>query len=66
MFTAALQNAIAPTKPMSWAEAILVSTTMLALAVPVIAGVYLVKSALGIDLMPGPSPLHDLLYHFVA
>jgi hypothetical protein len=23
---------------------------------------YLVKSALGIDLMPGPSPLHDLLY----
>jgi hypothetical protein len=27
-----------------------------------LAAAYLVKSALGIDLMPGPSPLHDLLY----
>lgn len=26
---------------------------------------YLVKSALGINLMPGPSPLHDLFYPLV-
>lgn len=32
---------------------------------PLVAGAYLVKSALGINLMPGPSPLHDLLYHLV-
>jgi hypothetical protein len=32
---------------------------------PVLAGAYLVKSALGINLLPGPSPLHDLLYHYV-
>jgi hypothetical protein len=29
------------------------------------AGLYLVKSALGINIMPGHSPLHDLLYHLV-
>ena len=26
---------------------------------------YLVKSALGINLMPGPSPLHDLFFPLV-
>jgi type III secretory pathway component EscR len=26
---------------------------------------YLMKSALGINLLPGHSPLHDLLYEFV-
>jgi hypothetical protein len=31
-----------------------------------VAGLYLVKSAAGIDLMEGHSVLHDLLYHFVA
>jgi hypothetical protein len=30
-----------------------------------ICALYLVKSAMGIDIMPGPSPLHDLLYAFV-
>jgi hypothetical protein len=29
------------------------------------AGVYLVKSALGINLLPWHSPLHNLLYHLV-
>ena len=29
------------------------------------AGLYLAKSALGINLLPWNSPLHDLLYHFV-
>lgn len=32
------------------------------LASGAVAGLYLVKSALGIDLLPGPSPLHDLLF----
>lgn len=30
-----------------------------------LAGLYLMKSAAGINLLPGPSPLHDLLYHLV-
>ncbi len=30
-----------------------------------IAGLYLVKSALGIDILPGPSPLHDLLFPLI-
>jgi cell shape-determining protein MreD len=29
------------------------------------AGVYLAKSALGINVFAWQSPLHDLLYHFV-
>lgn len=32
---------------------------------PAVAALYLAKSALGINLLPGPSPLHDLLYHLV-
>jgi len=40
----------------------LFATTLVVLAVPPL---YLAKSALGIDLMPGPSPLHDLLYWMV-
>ena len=66
MLLTALQKAIAPTEPMSWAEAFLLSSAALAASVPVVAGLYLVKSALGINLMAGPSPLHDLLYHFVV
>ena len=31
-----------------------------------VAGLYLAKSAAGIDLFAGHSVLHDLLYHFVA
>jgi hypothetical protein len=66
MLTRALQNAIAPAKPMSWVEAILMSTAALLAVTPAIAVLYLVKSALGINLMDGPSPLHGLLYHFVS
>ena len=29
------------------------------------SGLYLVKSALGINLLPGHSPFHDLLYEFI-
>ena len=65
MQSAALQKAVAPAEPMSWAEAFMISSGALMAAVPVVAGLYLVKSALGINLMDGPSPLHDLLYQFV-
>jgi hypothetical protein len=65
MFTRAVQNAIAPAEPMSWTEAILLSSAALLAAVPAVAGLYLVKSALGINLMDGPSPLHDVLYQYV-
>lgn len=65
MLIAALQNAIAPAEPMGWAEAFLISSIALMAAVPVVIALYLVKSVLGINLMDGPSPLHDLLYHFV-
>lgn len=51
---------------MNWAEAIFISSAVLLAAVPIIAALYIVKSALGINLMEGPSPLHDLLYHFVG
>lgn len=65
MLTAALQNVIAPAKPMSWTEAILVSTVAAFASVPAIVALYLAKSAVGINVMPGPSPLHDLLYQVV-
>jgi hypothetical protein len=65
MFSRALQKAIAPAEPMSWAEAICVSAMAVLSSLPLIVGLYLLKSAAGINLLPGPSPLHDLLYHFV-
>lgn len=65
MLSAALQNAIAPAEPMGWTEAFLISSAALAAAVPAAIVLYLVKSALGINLMDGPSPLHELFYHFV-
>jgi len=37
-------------------------TAWLLLAAALGSALYLVKSAVGIDLLPGPSPLHDLLY----
>lgn len=42
-------------------SALLTAMTLFAVA----AGVYLLKSALGINLLPWHSPLHDLLYHLV-
>ena len=40
MLTAALQNVIAPAKPMSWTEAILVSTVAAFASVPAIVALY--------------------------
>ena len=41
------------------------SVAALAAAAGCVAGLYLLKSALGIDLLPWNSPLHDLLYHLI-
>lgn len=65
MIAAALKNAIAPGQPMSWTEAMIVSTAAIFASIPAIAALYLVKSALGINLFAGPSPLHDVLYAIV-
>ncbi|MGE3915922.1 MAG: hypothetical protein AB7F78_09500 [Hyphomicrobiaceae bacterium] len=35
---------------------------MVAMICVAVAAAYLVKSSLGINLLPGPSPLHDMLY----
>ncbi|MGL4395142.1 MAG: hypothetical protein ACRCS9_01255 [Hyphomicrobium sp.] len=50
---------------MSWGDAFLVATSAMSATLPIVAGLYLAKSALGINLMTGPSPLHDLLYWIV-
>jgi len=31
-----------------------------------VVAIYLIKSAMGINLMQARSPLHDLLFHFVS
>jgi len=42
------------------------AAALLGLALPpAIIALYLIKSALGINLLPGPSPLHELFYHLV-
>ena len=45
---------------------VLYGTAFAAAACAGVAALYLVKSALGINLMPGPSPLHDLLYPLIS
>lgn len=61
----AIAKAITADSGMTWLEAFAVSFFALSLAVPAIAALYLAKSALGIDVLPGHSPLHDLLYQMV-
>jgi hypothetical protein len=46
-------------------ERMLDGLLLLTLTVLSIPPLYLAKSALGMDLLPGPSPLHDLLYWVV-
>ena len=45
---------------------VLYGTAFAAAAVSCLAAIYLMKSALGIDLMPGPSPLHAWLYPLIS
>lgn len=57
----------AKVRTMSWErqqriEMAILSSGFLVLALPLL---YVVKSALGIDLLDGPSPLHDYLFWIV-
>lgn len=56
----------ASARSMGWAAAIFLSFATVAIALPTAIALYLLKSALGINLMSGPSPLHDLLYGLVG
>lgn len=49
---------------MRWSDAVITSMVALAAIAPVAVALYLMKSALGVNLMAGPSPLHDILYSF--
>ncbi len=47
------------------ARGLVIGMSGTALMLSVIALLYIAKSAAGINLMAGPSPLHDYLFHIV-
>lgn len=66
MIATAYRNALIADAPLKWLDTIIVATTASLAATVALAALYVVKSALGINLMPGQSPLHDLLYWMVV
>ena len=62
MLAIAYQNARYSESDLTWGQAFLLAVVVAPVALGSIAALYLTKSALGINLMSGPSPLHDLLY----
>lgn len=66
MLAAAYHNALSAESDLTWGQAFLLAVAMSSVAAVGIAALYLTKSALGINVMPGPSPLHDLLYWMLA
>jgi hypothetical protein len=50
---------------LAFVRSVLVAFGATASAAALVVGLYLMKSAAGINLLPWHSPLHDLLYHFV-
>ena len=62
MLADALARAFYPNPSMSWSDAFIVTAAAAPFALLLTGGLYLTKSALGINLMPGPSPFHELLY----
>lgn len=65
MLARAYAQVLDPTRDLTAFEAAALTLTVAVGAMAAIAVLYLVKSALGINLLPGPSPLHDLLYPLV-
>lgn len=63
MLANAIHNALYPTRPLTWLEAFILAGATTLVALPPL---YLTKSALGINLTPGPSPLHELFYWIVV
>ena len=61
----AIQKSISEFTPENRLEAAAVTLLFLFGATTAVVVLYLVKSALGINLMPGPSPLHNWLYPLV-
>lgn len=64
-FESVHESALTGSAVMAFARAVLSVIVASALLMSAAAGLYLVKSALGINLLPWHSPLHDLLYRFV-
>jgi hypothetical protein len=62
MLSDILHHAFYPSKTMTWRAAFLLAGILSPFALIAASGLYLAKTALGINLMPGPSPLHDLLF----
>lgn len=64
-FDDVFESALTGSAVLAPVRAMLSALLMLAVLLAAAAGLYLVKSALGINLLPWHSPLHDLLYHLV-
>ena len=62
MLSDILHHAYYPSHAMTWRDAFLLAAFLAPFALIAASGLYLAKTALGINLMPGPSPLHDLLF----
>ena len=65
MLARAYAEVLNPARAMTTAEAALLALTVTVGGLAAIVALYLVKSALGINLLPGPSPFHELLYPLV-
>jgi hypothetical protein len=66
MIATAYRNAMIADAPLKWLDTFIVATTASLGSAAALVSLYVAKSALGINLMPGPSPLHDLLYWMVV
>lgn len=62
MLATALNAAFYPSNRMTWIQAFLLAAAAAPGGFLLFAALYLAKSALGINLMPGPSPVHDILF----
>lgn len=62
MLATAYRNALLGNDALSWFQAFALALVSAWAATLAAIALYLTKSALGINLMPGPSPFHDLLF----
>jgi len=62
MLASALNKAFYPNESMTWREAFLLATAAAPGGFLLFAALYLAKSAAGVNLMPGPSAVHDILF----
>lgn len=62
MLATAYRNALFGNDALSWVQAFVLALFSAFGSTLAFSALYLTKSALGINLMPGPSPFHDLLF----